>query len=141
MNAGSGPLAKYVRQYQVMFPASSIPLVTCSFPGMMFPLLGARRARLVATTARDILEEDAAKSKARGAEPGNERPRLLIHAFSHAGSTMLRHTYNAYATTRSSDELSSSTIPLHVSIFDSIPVPFIYKCFTSGIIGGVPSKA
>src|SRR6478609_1094563 len=45
MNAGAGPLAKYVRQYQALFPASALLLVTCTFAGMTVPWLGLREAR------------------------------------------------------------------------------------------------
>jgi hypothetical protein len=143
MNAGGGPLAKYVRQYQVLFPTSAILLVTCSFVGMMIPRLGLQRASIAATTARAILEDDKAKSKAREAFQGggDECPRLLIHAFSNAGSTMLWQTYKAFEITGSSDELASTVIPLHVSIFDSMPVPFSCRVMSRGMIDSVPTAA
>ncbi|KAK8043440.1 hypothetical protein PG993_005870 [Apiospora rasikravindrae] len=140
MNAGGGPLAKYVRQYQALFPASAILLITCTFGGMTFPWLGLREARIAAITARAILEQDEAQviPPDSSVEP---RPRLLVHAFSNAGSTTLYHLYTAYATTgSSSNDPESAILPLHATIFDSAPAPFSYQTLVQGILDGDPSS-
>lgn len=142
MNAGEGPLAKYVRQYQALFPISSILLVTCTFAGMTLPWLGLRESRIAATTTRAILEQDEAQSSPphSSADP-SPRPRLLAHVFSNAGSTMLYHLYTSYAATGSPDTPRSTILPLHATIFDSTPAAFTYQTLLQGILDGAPSAA
>jgi hypothetical protein len=142
MNAADGPLAKYVRQHQALFPASSILLITCTFAGMTLPWLGLREARIAATTARAILEQDEEVQKSQSnSDAGASSPRLLIHAFSNAGSTMLYHLYTAYAATATSSTSCSkaTALPLHTTIFDSTPAAFTYQTLVRGILDGAPS--
>ncbi|KAI0875737.1 hypothetical protein GGS24DRAFT_499556 [Hypoxylon argillaceum] len=136
MNAADGPLAKYVRQYQTLFPATDILLITCTFAGMTIPWLGLREARIAATTARAILQQDEESR-----DVYTPFPRLLIHAFSNAGSTMLYHLYTAYATagTSSSSSSKGTVLPLHTTIFDSAPAAFTYQTLVRGILDGAPS--
>ncbi|KAI1440641.1 hypothetical protein F5Y02DRAFT_402134 [Annulohypoxylon stygium] len=143
MNATDGPLAKYVRQYETLFPASAILLVTCTFAGMTVPWLGLREARIAATTAHAILEQDEAEALPKSDTDAHPpaHPRLLLHVFSNAGSTMLYHLYAAYATTASSDASKGTTLPLHATIFDSAPARFTYQTLLTGILDGVPSAA
>lgn len=139
MNAAHGPLAKYVRQYQALFPASAILLVTCTFAGMTIPWLGLREARIAAITTRAILEHDEAQKPPPSDADSRPPPSLLVHAFSNAGSTMLYHLYTAYATTSSSDAPKHAVLPLHATIFDSAPAPFTYQTLLQGILDGAPS--
>ncbi|KAI6082296.1 hypothetical protein F4821DRAFT_218067 [Hypoxylon rubiginosum] len=146
MNATDGPLAKYVRQYQVLFPASAILLVTCTFAGMTLPWLGLRQARIAAIAARGILEPDAAQAPMNSATDPGTRPHLLLHVFSNAGSTMLYHLYTAYATTGPSSSSGASkspaaVLPLHVTVFDSAPARFAYQTLLQGILDGAPPAA
>lgn len=143
MNAAGGPLAKYVRQHQALFPASAILLVTCTFAGMTLPWLGLREARIAATTTRAILEQDEAQTSSRGGTDPRSSPRLrlLVHVFSNAGSTMLYHLYTAYANSGSSDAPKTAILPLHVTVFDSTPAVFTYQTLLQGILDGAPSAA
>lgn len=142
MNAGDSTLAKYIRQYQALFPASAILLVTCTFTGMTVPWLGLREARIAAVTTRAILEQHAeAQSPPHSDTDARPRPRLLVHVFSNAGSTMLYHLYTAYAKTASPDAPKSSVLPLHATVFDSTPAAFTYQTLLQGILDGAPSAA
>ncbi|KAK4160347.1 putative indole-diterpene biosynthesis protein [Cladorrhinum sp. PSN259] len=142
MNAADGPLAKYVNQYQALFPSSAILLVTCTFAGMTLPWMGLREAQVAAEAVRAILEQDAQEAPDSGA-------RLLVHVFSNAGSTMLYHLYTAYATAGTaaagsgpgSSSADSSRLPLHATVFDSTPAPFTYQTLLQGILDGAPSAA
>ncbi|KAI0805329.1 hypothetical protein GGR55DRAFT_289850 [Xylaria sp. FL0064] len=159
MNAADGPLAKYVRQHQQLFPSSAILLITCTFAGMTLPWLGLREARIAAITARAILEhgEDEVRHR-ESSSSSSPPPRLLLHVFSNAGSTMLYHLYTAFAattanntTTAAATGSSSSSndapkeamqaLPLHATIFDSAPAPFTYQTLMRGIFDGAPSRA
>ncbi|KAK4206794.1 putative indole-diterpene biosynthesis protein [Rhypophila decipiens] len=147
MNAPEGPLAKYVNQHQALFPASSILLVTCNFAGMTIPWLGLGEARIAATAARAILEQDqedlgAKKPSSNNVEPidCSSRPRLLLHVFSNAGSTMLYYLYTAYAESKpGTSSKPSPVLPLHATVFDSAPAPFTYQTLLQGILDGAPS--
>lgn len=143
MNAGNGPLAKYIHQYQAMFPASAILLVRCTFAGMTIPWIGMREARIAAATTRAVLEQDEAQAPSHsGAGERPRRPRLLLHAFSNAGSTMLYHLYTAYAETHSLGAAPKETVlPLHATVFDSTPAAFGYRTLLQGILDGAPSAA
>jgi hypothetical protein len=139
MNAPPGPLAKYVRQYQVLFPTSSILLVTCTFAAMTVPWLGSREARVAAITTRAIIEQHKAQSPPQANTDSRPRPSLLLHVFSNAGSTMLYYLYTAYATTSSSDAPKDTVLPLHATVFDSTPAAFSYQTLLQGILDGAPS--
>ena len=141
MNAGGGPIAKYVRQYQALFPTSPLLLVGCTFAGMTIPWLGLREARIAATTARTILDQDRDQERNRSDVDAPARPRLLIHAFSNAGSTMLYHLYTAFAATSSPDIPENTILPSHVTVFDSTPAPFAYQTLMQGILDAAPSAA
>ncbi|KAK8061637.1 hypothetical protein PG994_008003 [Apiospora phragmitis] len=150
MNAGDGPLAKYVRQYQALFPDSAVLLFTCTFAGMTLPWLGLREARIAATAARAILEQDEETQEPPcgdgGADPRpRPRPRLLVHAFSNAGSTMLYYLYTAFATITAAPSSFAvperAILPLHATVFDSTPAPFTYQTLAQGILDGAPSAA
>lgn len=138
MNATDGPLAKYIRQYQALYPSSAILLVKCTFAGMTFPWIGLPEARIAATTTRAVLEQDAAQPSPRS----DAVPHLLVHVFSNAGSTMLYHLYTAYATTGSPDDApKGATLPLHATVFDSTPAAFTYQTMLQGLLDGAPSTA
>ncbi|KAI1089497.1 hypothetical protein F5B19DRAFT_372610 [Rostrohypoxylon terebratum] len=143
MNAADGPLAKYVLQYEALFPTSAILLVTCTFAGMTVPWLGLREARVAATTTHAILAQDETQASPKSDTDARAppRPRLLLHVFSNAGSTMLYHLYTAYAATSSSDGAKGATLPSHTTIFDSAPASFTYQTLLQGILDGVPSAA
>ncbi|APA08631.1 hypothetical protein SS1G_02359 [Sclerotinia sclerotiorum 1980 UF-70] len=135
MNAPDGPLAKYIRQYQAIFPGSAILLITCTFAGMTVPWLGLRESRIAATTIQAIMKQD--EQQALSHRDSELHPRLLLHVFSNAGSTMLYHLYAAY----SSDKNKSAILPLHATVFDSTPAPFTYQTLVRGILDGAPSPA
>ncbi|KAK3324430.1 hypothetical protein B0T19DRAFT_230437 [Cercophora scortea] len=138
MNAATnGPLAKYVNQYQALSPASAILIVTCTFAGMTLPWVGLREARVAATATRAILEQDADDAQT----SSHPRPRLLVHVFSNAGSTMLYHLYTAYAAAAGSATAVPATLPLHATVFDSTPAAFTYQTLLQGILDGAPSAA
>ncbi|KAF2015121.1 hypothetical protein BU24DRAFT_442223 [Aaosphaeria arxii CBS 175.79] len=139
MKASKNTLAKYVRHHQALFPVSTILLVTCTFAGMTIPRLGLREARIAAIAARAVLEPDEAQTTPHSDAESRPSPRLLVHVFSNAGSTMLYHLYMAYATTSSSDAPKNTVLPLHATIFDSTPAPFTYQTLLKGILDGTPS--
>lgn len=141
MNAAKSPLAKYVSQYQALFPTSAILLVTCSFAGMTIPAFGLREARIAAIATRSILEQNEAQRSSHSGTDPRLRPRLLLHVFSNAGSTMLYHLYTAYASTSSSNTPTSAILPLHATVFDSTPAAFTYHTLLRGILDGAPSAA
>ncbi|KAK4212291.1 hypothetical protein QBC37DRAFT_473886 [Rhypophila decipiens] len=139
-----GPLAKYVNQYQTLFPHSSILLVTCIFAGMTSPWLGLREAQKAATAAHAILaQQDQAKAKTstRTSDKGRSKPRLMLHVLSNAGSTMLYHLYTAYAEQAKVGSSSSATteevtLPPHITVFDSCPAAFTYQTLLQGMLDG-----
>ncbi|KAI0969175.1 hypothetical protein F4678DRAFT_481638 [Xylaria arbuscula] len=118
MNAADGPLAKYA----------------CG------------KARVTAITARATLEQDEEAQKSqqpRSDAAAESRPRLLVHAFSNAPSTMLYHLYTAYettATSSSSPPNAATVLPLHTTVFDSTPAAFTYQTLVRGILDGTLSS-
>ncbi|KAI0143084.1 hypothetical protein GGR57DRAFT_508288 [Xylariaceae sp. FL1272] len=104
---------------------------------MTLPYLGRREAHIAAGVTRAILSKDGNKHSSHS----DVIPRLLLHVFSNAGSTMLYHVYTAFATASSSDASESTVLPLHVAAFDSAPARFTYQTLFQGIIDGAPSAA
>ncbi|GAB1312727.1 Indole-diterpene biosynthesis protein PaxU [Madurella fahalii] len=113
-------------------------------------LMSLREARVAAIAARAILEQDyEVQTSAHGDDAADppSRPRLLVHVFSNAGSTMLYHLYTAYAATAgfssSSDGVrkTATLLPLHATVFDSAPAPFTYQTLLQGILDSAPSAA
>ncbi|KAM7211013.1 Eukaryotic protein of unknown function (DUF829) domain containing protein [Rhypophila decipiens] len=136
-----GPLAKYVNQYQTLFPTSSILLVTCPFAGMTVPWLGLQEARTAAMAAHAILaQQDQAKAKksTRTRDRGHSKPRLMLHVFSNAGSTMLYHLYTTYAEQAKVGSSSSATalVSDNGRVFDSCPAAFTYQTLLQDILNG-----
>lgn len=115
MDAQEPHLAKYTAKYQALYPDSYILLirsfvyhfVVSKFPGEIAPSVPVIRSILA--------EGDGAGS--------SDHPEMLVHVFSNGGSTALKYLYDLFPK-QAAKQGESSTLPTHVTIFDSAPGRF-----------------
>jgi len=137
MDARELYLAKYVRQYQSLFPTSAILLFKSRLASVNLDRIARRDAKSAVDPLCAILGESHSYH-------ASGSPELLVHVFSGGGSCMLHHLYDMYAahTTATSAGADGPTnkLPLHVTLFDSAPAVFSYKATFSAVMLGVPSQ-
>lgn len=135
MGARDPHIAKYIAQYQVLYPSSPILLVRSEVRHFLRP--SSRHAEqgpavsIIRATFPDSPSPAAAAAAA--AAPDKEvAPQLLVHAFSNGGCAALQHLRAVLG-----------AFPPYASIFDSCPGQFAYRAthraFTTGLAPG-PSR-
>ena len=121
-------LAKYVRNYQALYPTASILLLKSRSMDMAFPFIARSDAEPAIAPLRGIL---------RGSPATPDKAQLLVHLFSGAGSGMLSAVYDMYAA--SGVDEKDRILPLHITIFDSSPaLKFDHGKITDANIVEVP---
>jgi hypothetical protein len=140
LDARDAHLAKYVRQYQEVFPRSAILLVKSRLAGANLDSVGRKDASAAVSPIRAAfpdLDPTGPDSSAGGAPPG-----LLVHVFSGGGSSSLHHLYDVYAASSSGAATGDlvakkPVLPRHVTIFDSSPNVFSYGTIVAAVKFGV----
>ncbi|KAM7211168.1 putative indole-diterpene biosynthesis protein [Rhypophila decipiens] len=120
MDARDAHLGWYVQKYRELYPLASIVLIKARTKGLASSSVGRQDAEPAIAPLRALLGDDE----------GSE-PRLLIHALSGGGSSLLYHLYDLY----------DPGLPRHVTIFDSTPGvwtwSFASNLFTAGLRPGL----
>ncbi|GAB1312606.1 Transmembrane protein 53 [Madurella fahalii] len=135
MGAREPHIAKYILQYQALYPSSSILLVRSeprhfmrprSAPAEHAPALPVLRATFPDNNLSPPPPPSSSSSSA--TKPA---PQLLIHAFSNGGCTTLQHLRRALG--------ASTALPPYAIVLDSCPGQFAYRAsylaFTAGLVG------
>lgn len=139
MDAREPHLAKYTAKLQALYPDSPIVLVRSfayHFMGSKFPGEIAPAVPVI----RSILAGNSAATTTTTTSSSKRRPEMLVHVFSNGGSTALRYLYDLYRKTAGPGEEPSS-LPLHVTIFDSAPGRFEWsRSVTAFSLGAVRSN-
>ncbi|KAI9643652.1 hypothetical protein NHQ30_008274 [Ciborinia camelliae] len=133
MEARDVHLAKYVRQYQSLYPSSAILLLKSRLASVNVNSIGRLDAKAVIDPLHAILGEGDNNT-------ASARPELLVHVFSGGGSCMLHHVYDMYTDVASSDDSPKKRIPLHTTIYDSAPAVFSYQPTYNAVMMGVPPQ-
>lgn len=145
MNAKPSHLAKFVRQYQKLFPSSAILVIRPSLEHFLRPDIARASVEPAAHALREILssrshhpENPTSKSESPvtvdWVRP--ERPKLLVHIFSNGGSGIVYHLTQLYTT-----QTGQSTLPRRITIFDSAPAPrFVYDDVLEAILVEIPAS-
>ncbi|KAM0424425.1 hypothetical protein ACHAPT_010346 [Fusarium lateritium] len=124
-------IAKYVANYQNLFPGSTI-LVAKSFLRHMFFIPEARKELVPAVEViRNVLGTEIASET-------NKEPSLFIHAFSNTGLSTTYNLSDVYAATSSPDDKDQGRLPLHATVLDSTPGRYEYWFIVSAVMFGVP---
>lgn len=118
-------IAKYIVRYQVVYPTSPILLIRCEFAHVLNPDLAVREIQPAVPALREAFGGNTA------AASSSNKPEMLVHVFSNGGSSMLCHLYDAY---------KPSSLPRHVTIFDSAPGQWSYKSCLTAVSVGVSGK-
>jgi len=116
-------IAKYIVRYQVVYPNSQILLIRCEFAHLLDPDVAVREIRPAVSAVRE--------AAGGGMITYSRKPEMLVHVFSNGGSSMLCHLYQAY---------KPSSLPRHVTIFDSAPGQWSYKSCLTAVSVGVSGK-
>ncbi|EDN10102.1 DUF829 domain-containing protein [Histoplasma capsulatum] len=125
MDARDAHLATYIKQYQTMYPSSPILLVKGRLASLVFPNIGLRDTAPAVAPIFAALTNDE-HSGAPQLTP--LRPRLLIHSLSGGGSCSLYHLYNNFLQRHGTNNIQPvSSVPRHVTIFDSSPGAWSYQ--------------
>ncbi|KAL8346517.1 hypothetical protein RB601_003802 [Gaeumannomyces tritici] len=121
MGARDQHIAKYIVRYQALHPTSQILLIRSEFPHVRDPDFALRELQPAVPALRAVFGDGPAT-------PPPSEPELLVHLFSNGGSSMLCHLYSAY---------EPSSLPRHVTIFDSAPGQWAYKSGLAAISAGI----
>jgi hypothetical protein len=116
MGAGDKHIAKYLTRYQTIYPTSQILLIKCEPKHIIIPSRGASIAAPAVPVIRSIVPPIAVRNPQK-----QQQPRMLVHLFSNAGSSMMNHLYTAFASTARHGTDDDATLPLHSTVFDSTP--------------------
>jgi len=136
MDARDAHVAKYVAQYQALYPTSSILLIKSSFTFYLNPPTARSHVSHAACIVHDVLVTD--DSDAKEGQEIKESPRMLVHMFSNGGSCALYHLYDVYAE-EFSTPARGGRIPPHVTVFDSVPGGWGYRASTNGVLYSLPA--
>ncbi|KAI0101051.1 hypothetical protein GGR51DRAFT_531049 [Nemania sp. FL0031] len=123
MDARDAHLARYVREYHTIYPSSSILLIKARLASLVFPSIGARDTEPAVEPIRALIKASGSR----------EEPQVLIHALSGGGSCSLYHLYNHFSTysrnlnRQGVETRDYTTLPKHVTLFDSIPGIWSYQ--------------
>ncbi|KAI0379258.1 hypothetical protein F5Y04DRAFT_131608 [Hypomontagnella monticulosa] len=108
MDARDAHLARYVRQYQTLYPTSTILLVKARLAALTWESIGSHDVEPAVAPIQETL-----------GDVESPLPRLFIHAFSGGGSCTLYHLYNHFSR-------RGLVLPRHITVFDSTPGVWSY---------------
>jgi Eukaryotic protein of unknown function (DUF829) len=142
MDARDVHIAKYIARYQEMFPTASILLLKSSFRHYFSPSAACREVAPAVEVIRDSHYNSSSS-----APDKNKTPQILVHVFSNGGSCMLYHLCDVYAeiATKSpgpiprEEKNDSHLLPLHVTIWDSVPGRWSHSGSTQGFLASISS--
>lgn len=144
MEARDIHLAKYIHQYEALFPTSAILVLKASLAAVNIGCIGRLDAKGVVDPLCALLGEPDRQP---------DVPQLLVHVFSGGVSCMLYHLYDVYADVMANDghgtptattdapSVKQRSLPLHSTIFDSVPAVFSYTPTVNAVLMGVPPRS
>ncbi|CAI6083228.1 unnamed protein product [Clonostachys chloroleuca] len=123
-------IAKYVEQYQALYPGATILVIQSFLYHFLRPFNLREELTPVIPVILGILGDGANQTG---------KPQLLLHVFSNSGlgtSWVLR---NAYQT--ESPAIEKGILPQHATIFDSSPGRYDYWAVVAALLYGIPPSA
>jgi hypothetical protein len=143
MGARDAHIAKYLLQYQTLYPTAPILLLRSEPRHFIAPGgIPADYAPAVPVVCSVFPELEAASSVADNSKqpttPAKQQPQLLIHAWSNGGSASLHHLRCALALSANTTP-SQIPLPPYTLVLDSTPGTFRYRAgylaFATGLTG------
>lgn len=143
MGARDAHLARYINQYRLMYPSSAILLVKGRLASLVFPHIGRRDT----SPAVEPILATLTDHERSGAPQLTARPRLLVHSLSGGGSCSLYHLYDHFPWRSrhqpdeqghiTDDNQPLSSLPQHITIFDSSPGAWSYQFNVDLLTAGI----
>ncbi|KAK4035322.1 hypothetical protein C8A01DRAFT_48471 [Parachaetomium inaequale] len=141
MGARDPHIAKYLVQYQALYPTAPILLLRSEARHFVRPRGNPRVFAPAVPFVRAVFPELGSRTRSIGPQqPEGRQPELLLHAWSNGGASSLHHLRAALAL-----DLSQSTspaqlaLPRYTLVLDSSPGTFRYgagfRAFTAGLSG------
>jgi hypothetical protein len=135
MGAGDKHIVKYLTHYRTLYPTSPILLIKSEPAHVVIPARGLAITRPAVPIIRSLVPPRSPSSSTSSDAP----PRLLIHLFSNAGSGIKNHLYTLFSTTARPGTDDATTLPPHVTIFDSTPGEVTYPGSIAAFSSTVPA--
>lgn len=127
-DAKDAHVAKYVTNYQALYPAAQILLLRSTMSCILRPSQIGPAMQHAVPVIRAAFQTPIKDSSS---------PPLLIHIFSNGGSSSVANLYEQYAATASPND--DKRLPPHVTIFDSTPGLFRLPCTVAFVSVGLSS--
>lgn len=127
-DAKDAHIAKYVTNYQALYPAAQILLLRSTMSCIVRPSQIGPAMQHAVPIIRAAFQTPIQDSSS---------PPLLIHIFSNGGSSSIANLYQQYAATASPND--DKRLPPHVTIFDSCPGLFRLPCTVAFVSVGLSS--
>ncbi|KAI1084342.1 hypothetical protein F5B20DRAFT_524538 [Whalleya microplaca] len=124
MDARDLHIAKYITQYQAVYPTSTILLVKFALSGILLAS-SYRPVQPAISYLRSQID-----SGVLSASP--PRPEILAHIFSNGGSTSMQKIYQAFR------QQTGQSFPLHTAVYDSCPGLYRFNATYNAMIVGFP---
>jgi hypothetical protein len=137
MDARNAHIAKYVIQYQALYPTSSILLIRSSITCYLSPDSALKDIE----PAVHLMQQELSS-----VGNGDTKPRLLVHMFSNGGSCMIYHLYHKYTKYMAHSKIEKlmgdkqcCPLPRHMGVYDSAPGGWGYRSSTSAVLQSIPA--
>lgn len=127
-DAKDAHVAKYVTNYQALYPAAQILLLRSTMSCILRPSQIGPAMHHAVPVIRAAFQAPIKDSSS---------PPLLVHIFSNGGSSSVANLYEQYAASASPSE--DKRLPPHVTIFDSTPGLFRLPCTVAFVSVGLSS--
>lgn len=134
MGARDPHIAKYLAQYQALFPTAPILLLRSEARHFLRPGGNDREFAPAVPFVRSIFPELGTSANSTAAPDTTREQQLLLHAWSNGGAASLHHLRSALGLST-----SANTLPPYTLLLDSSPGTFRYRAaylaFTAGLTG------
>lgn len=132
LNAKPVHLAKFVRQYQTLFPTSTIILVRSRLEHLPQPSTASTDVKPAVRALKEVLSTIPTSQERDNTSAA--KPDLLVHLFSNGGTCTFYHLMRLF-----NIQTGQASLPRRATIVDSAPsIRFVYDDVLKGIVSSLP---
>lgn len=125
MDARDAHIAKYIDQYQALYPESKILLIKNTFSHILWESTAATEGQPAVSYVRSLMDSGYLS-------PSPSRPEILVHVLSNGGVASTKTLFNSYR------QQTGRTFPSHTTIYDSCPGWYAYSNTQKVLMASVP---